>query len=116
MKTVRGTLKFLKKQGVKYLDFTTFNEEDYDPKYQEQYEFLYNKIVVKKIFKHFGILPFNNELIFNFFGYEDGHWYGSFYEPDGVTFDLKKVLHNDFSELEYLKEYATPDFVMYQAN
>lgn len=116
MKTVRGTFKFLKKQDVKYLDFTSFNEEEFNLNFQEQYKLLYNKIVIHKIFKHFGILPYNNDLIFNFFGYEDGHWYGSFYEPDGVTFDVKKVLHNDFSELDILNEYKAPKYLMYQSN
>lgn len=66
-RTVRGTINFLNKNGVKYLDFTAFNEEEFSRHYVAQYETLYNKVIVNKLFKHFDILPFNNDVIFNFF-------------------------------------------------
>lgn len=106
-RTVRGTIKFLNKSAVKYLDFTAYNEEEFNQRYVSQYETLYNKVIVKKLFKHFDILPFNNDVIFNFFGRDDNsNWYGVFYEPEELTFDLNKVLKGDYSGLEELKKYS----------
>lgn len=51
-------------------------------------------------------MPLNNEAIFNCFTYENGKWYGVFYEPESIIFKLDKVLKNDFSGLEELKDYA----------
>lgn len=112
-RTVRGTLSFLDKNDVKYLDFTSFNEEGFDQRYVDQYRTLYNKVIVKKLFKHFDILPFNNDVIFNFFGRDDNshNWYGVFYEPEELTFDLKKVLKGDFSGLEELRNYSVANKV-----
>lgn len=112
-RTVRGTINFLNKNGVKYLDFTAFNEEEFSQHYVAQYETLYNKVIVNKLFKHFDILPFNNDVIFNFFGREDNskNWYGVFYEPEELTFDLNKVLKGDYSGLEELKNYSAANKV-----
>lgn len=112
-RTVRGTIKFLNKSAVKYLDFTAYNEEEFNQRYVSQYETLYNKVIVKKLFKHFDILPFNNDVIFNFFGRDDNskNWYGVFYEPEEVVFDINKVLKGDYSGLEALRKYSAANKV-----
>lgn len=104
-RNVRRTIKFLEKNGVQYLDYTAFNEKEFDNRFMQQYEILYQKVIVKKLFKHFDILPLNNEAIFNFFEKNNGKWYGVFYEPD-VIFELNKVLKNDFTGLEELHDYS----------
>ena len=45
MKTVRGTFKFLEKQDVKYLDFTSFNEEEFNMNFQEQYKLFTTRLL-----------------------------------------------------------------------
>ena len=70
-------------KGVeKYLNNSSFNEEDSDNfKYQAEYESLYEKVVVKKIFKHFNINPNNDtDLSFNYFenDHDNRGWQGVF--------------------------------------
>ena len=80
--TVKGVEKYLNKRGIAYLDYSSFNEEDSDNfKYQAEYESLYEKVVVKKIFKHFNINPNNDtDLSFNYFenDHDNRGWQGVF--------------------------------------
>lgn len=108
--TVKGIERYLDKKGVKYLDYFSFNEEDDDNfDYQAEYETLYEKVVIEKIFKHFNIDPRNNtDLSFNYFENDrDGRgWCGVFYEPEELSFSVDKVMNNDFSGLEQLWQYS----------
>lgn len=115
-KTVRGNLKFLEGNHVRRLYYMAFNDKcNFDTTYQREYELLFKKIVMKKIYKHFKILPYNTTVKFDFFLNQNGRWIGVFYEPNAITFEVKKVLHNDFSELDILSEYATPEFMFCKA-
>lgn len=108
--TVKGIERYLDKKGVEYLDYFSFNEEDDDNSdYQAEYETLYEKVVVEKIFKHFNIVPRNDtDLSFNCFENDrDGRgWRGVFYEPEELSFSVDKVMNNDFSGLEQLWQYS----------
>lgn len=109
--TVKGIERYLDKKGVKYLDYFSFNEEDDDNfNYQAEYETLYEKVVIEKIFKHFNIDPRNDtDLSFNYFenDHDDRGWCGVFYEPEELSFSVDKVMNNDFSGLEQLWQYST---------
>lgn len=108
--TVKDIERYLDKKGVKYLDYFSFNEEDDDNfDYQAEYETLYEKIVIAKIFKHFNIDPRNNtDLSFNYFenDHDERGWCGVFYEPEELSFSVDKVMSNDFSGLEQLRQYS----------
>lgn len=60
-------LNYLDNQKVKYLDYSAYNEEEHNEKYQKVYIQLFDLLIVNGIFKHFDIDPQNNETIFNFF-------------------------------------------------
>lgn len=108
--TVKDIERYLDKKDVKYLDYFSFNEEEDDNfDYQAEYETLYEKVVVEKIFKHFNIDPRNNtDLSFNYFENDrDGHgWCGVFYQPEELSFSVDKVMNNEFSGLEQLWQYS----------
>lgn len=98
---VSAILDKLDEVGVEYLEFDSYNEEDYSEKYQPEYIDLFEEIVVNKIFKHFGIDPLDNETSVNYFAKEKGKWIVSFYEPEVCT-TIEKILNNDYSELVVL--------------
>lgn len=99
---IRNRLKNLRLKNVSYLDFDNYNEEDdNNSPYLEDYVDLFNSIIVDRLFKHFNIMPQNNNSIFNFFEYYQGQWYATFYEPN-VTIPVNTILKNEYSkEAEY---------------
>lgn len=110
-KTIRGTFKLLEAERVNHIELTTFNKEQFNERFRREYSLLYKKIVLKRIFRRFNILPYNNKVAFKSFDYENGRWIGTFTEPWDTQFDVKRVLKKDFTGLDILEEYATPDFM-----
>lgn len=102
-------LKYLNNQKVTYLDYSAYNEEEHDEKYQKIYIELFNLLIINGIFKRFGIDPENNETIFNFFGNENNHWYVNFYEPDDVSILVQDILNNNLDKY-------TSNFIKYISN
>lgn len=102
-------LNYLDNQNVQYLDYSAYNEEEHDEKYQKTYIELFNLLIVNGIFKRFNINPTNNETIFNFFGKENNHWYVNFYEPDDVSILVQDILDNNLDKY-------TSNFVEYISN
>ena len=100
-------LNYLDNQRVKYLDYSAYNEEGHDEKYQKIYIELFNLLIVNGIFKHFDIDPQNNETIFNFFGKENGHWYVNFYEPEEELILVKDIFNNHLDKYKSIfKQYV----------
>lgn len=92
----------LDREGVEYLQFDAYNEEDYSEKYQSEYIDLFEEIVVNKIFKHFGIDPQDNETIVGYFAKENGKWIVWFNEPE-ATATFEDILNGDYSALKELR-------------
>lgn len=100
-------LNYLDNQKVKYLDYSAYNEEEHDEKYQKAYIELFNLLIVNGIFKHFDIDPQNNETIFNFFGKENDHWYVNFYEPEEELILVEDIFNNDLDKYKSIfKQYV----------
>lgn len=92
---IQKTLDYLTNHHVKYLDYTTYNlQDDDDPKYQEQYEYLFDYILVPKFFKALNLNITNLSLVFNFFDYENNQWYANFYEPE-LCVAIKDIFKDD---------------------
>lgn len=101
---VNAVLDKLDKAGVEYLEFDTYNEEDYSEKYQSEYIDLFEKIVVNKIFKHFGIDSQDNGTIVNYFAKEKDKWIVSFYKPE-ATANFEDILNGNYSSLKELSNW-----------
>lgn len=100
-------LNYLNNQKVKYLDYSAYNEEEHDEKYQKAYIELFNLLIVNGIFKHFSIDPKNNETIFNFFGKENDHWYVNFYEPEEELILVEDIFNNNLDKYKSIfKQYV----------
>lgn len=100
-------LNYLDNQKVKYLDYSAYNEEEHDEKYQKAYIELFNLLIVNGIFKHFSIDPQNNETIFNFFGKENDHWYVNFYEPEEELILVEDIFNNNLDKYKSIfKQYV----------
>lgn len=93
-------LNHLDDENVQYLDYSAYNEEEHDEKYQTAYIELFNLLIVNGIFKRFGIDPTNNETIFNFFGKENNHWYVNFYEPEEELILVEDIFNNNLDKYE----------------
>ena len=93
-------LTYLDNENIQYLDYSAYNEEEHDEKYQKAYIELFNLLIVNGIFKAFNIDPKNNEIIFNFFGKENGHWYVNFYEPEEELILVKDIFNNHLAKYE----------------
>lgn len=93
-------LNYLDNQKVKYLDYSAYNEEEHNEKYQKVYIQLFDLLIVNGIFKHFDIDPQNNETIFNFFGKENDHWYVNFYEPEEELILVEDIFNNNLDKYE----------------
>lgn len=93
-------LAYLDNEKVQYLDYSAYNEEEYDEKYQNAYIKLFNLLIVNGIFKYFNIDPSNNETIFNFFSKENDQWYVNFYEPDKELIPIKDIFSNNLDKYE----------------
>lgn len=100
-------LNYLNNQKVKYLDYSAYNEEEHDEKYQKAYIELFNLLIVNGIFKHFSIDPKNNETIFNFFGKENDYWYVNFYEPEEELILVEDIFNNNLDKYKSIfKQYV----------
>ena len=100
-------LNYLDDQRVKYLDYSAYNEEEHNEKYQKEYIQLFNLLIVNGIFKHFDIDPQNNETIFNFFGKENDHWYVNFYEPEEELILVEDIFNNNLDKYKSVfKQYV----------
>lgn len=103
---IKNRLKDLRLKGVNYLDFDNYNEEDdNNSPYRKDYVDLFNSIIVDRLFKHFNIMPQNNNAIFNFFEYYQGQWYATFYEPI-VTIPVNTILKNEYNNKADYNELA----------
>ena len=95
---IRSRLNNLRLKNVSYLDFDNYNEEDdNNSPYRKDYVDLFNSIIVDRLFKHFNIMPENNNCIFNFFEYYQGQWYATFYEPY-VSVPVNTILKNEYNK------------------
>lgn len=100
-------LNHLDNEKVTYLDYSAYNEEEHDEKYQKAYIELFNLLIVNGIFKRFGIDPTNNETIFNFFGKENHRWYVNFYEPEEELILVEDIFNNNLDKYESVfKQYV----------
>lgn len=114
---IKDTLNFLVDKGVYSLQQDSYNEEDdMNYKYVDQYNSLYQELIVGKIFKHFGIdanlykKGLFGDFYFDYFFYADDDisWFGKFMIGDEpVYFEIDSVLDRDFSDLNELKEIAS---------
>lgn len=102
---ISKTLEKLENADIRYLDEGSYNEvedtADMINPYLAEYKTLYQSIVINQICHKYDIQnSWIDNVVFNYFGYEDGNWFGQFYEPD-VKFEFDsngRII--DFTELD----------------
>ena len=75
--------KLLDKQGVWYLDFDNYNDEESN-ELPANFKMIYNRLFNLLIQPALDKFPkdVQDTMIFNFFGKENGKWYAAWYEPE----------------------------------